>query len=346
MATKTRIEALDIARGLAVFGMIFMNFKISLAGDYFEGYSFLTAQEGRFGALFIFLAGTGVSLMNRSAWTDPERLSRNRKRLAGRALFLLVLGLIFSLYWQADILHFYAFYLLLSLPLLRAPTRLLYGLAALLPFLFLLLFSVLNWEQGWNWDTLEYTRFYSLRGFSRNLLFNGFHPVIPWMSFFLIGMGVGRGPLAETKGLSRKIAAAAAVVIAVELLSWFLMGRLGPGEAVYLVASRAMPPTPFFIISASAQNIFILNLVILLSRRCKAFSRLAETGRMVMTHYILHLLIGLPLLFVLNEMVDGGLGFVFLYSVVYFILTVGATRLWHRRWRQGPFEGLMRRLTG
>ena len=63
-----RIAALDITRGIAVLGMIYMNFRIVLSGDFYdESYSFLTSQEGRFGVLFIFLAGIGVSLMTRRA---------------------------------------------------------------------------------------------------------------------------------------------------------------------------------------------------------------------------------------------------------------------------------------
>ncbi|MDC7126989.1 MAG: heparan-alpha-glucosaminide N-acetyltransferase domain-containing protein [Spirochaetales bacterium] len=347
--TNTRVQALDVTRGIAVFGMIFMNFKISVLFDYNGGYSFLGSQEGRFGALFIFLAGMGISLMNRKAIDNPDLLKKNRIKLAKRALYLFTLGMIFSFYWQADIFHFYAFYMLIAIPLIKLSKRALFSLAVIPPIIFLIFALFGNWETGWNWETLRYSGFYTIPGFFRNLAFNGFHPIFPWFSFMLMGMSVGKSDLTNKKQQKINCMISAAVMFGCELVSGLSNIFLSSSEELYLLSTRAMPPLPLFVISAGAQNILILNLILLISAKTGSESKimklLSETGKMVMTHYVLHLIIGLIPLFILHQHFDFSNGFVLLYSVAYFIITVWLTSMWRKKFSHGPFEKLMRKLT-
>ncbi len=349
-AQPKRVQALDVTRGIAVFGMIYMNFKISVLQDYVEGYSFLSSQEGRFGALFIFLAGMGISLMNRKAAADTELLVGNRRKLVKRALYLLVLGMLFSLYWQADIFHFYAFYIFISIPLIRFSGRTLFRLAFFPPLVFLLLFLLGNWEAGWNWETMQYTDFYSLPGFFRNLVFNGFHPVFPWISFLFLGMSMGKADLTNQRMQIRHGVVSAIVLVAAEGISTMTAGSLENFEWAIFLSTRAMPPMPLFVISAGAQNILILSIVLLFTGKTASGSRimnsLSETGKMVMTHYIVHLFLGLLPLLLLQKYVQISGGFVLFYSLGYFILTIRLTAVWRKRFAHGPFEMLMRKISG
>ena len=54
------------------------------------------------------------------------------------------------------------------------------------------LLTTYDYSQGWEWNTLLYRDIWTLSGALRNLLFNGFHPVFPWLAFLLIGMAFGR----------------------------------------------------------------------------------------------------------------------------------------------------------
>ena len=51
-----------------------------------------------------------------------------------------------------------------------------------------------NTFEGWVGPTpfINYVDFWTIKGFLRNLFFNGYHPIFPWFSFFLIGMLIGR----------------------------------------------------------------------------------------------------------------------------------------------------------
>ncbi|WP_427181221.1 heparan-alpha-glucosaminide N-acetyltransferase domain-containing protein [Paenibacillus sp. TC-CSREp1] len=63
--TKGRILGLDMARALAVIGMILVNYKLAMDPQAAEpGWIHATTGilEGRVSALFVILAGIGVSL--------------------------------------------------------------------------------------------------------------------------------------------------------------------------------------------------------------------------------------------------------------------------------------------
>lgn len=347
-----RIAALDITRGIAVLGMIYMNFRIVLAGDFYdESYSFLTSQEGRFGVLFIFLAGIGVSLMTSRALANDDLmlLKKNRLVLAKRALFLFVIGMIFSLYWFADILHFYSFYLIAAIPLLRLRRKTLWLISPIPVLIALVLNLFLNWETGWNFDLFIYRDFYNPAGFLRNLFFNGFHPFFPWFSFFILGMAAGRKIPDPGRYSLLKLALSSTLLIVCEVLSSVLQSGIGSDLYSLLFSTRAFPPAPLFVISASAQSFAIFYLVIQLTGLLKSNSLVVEalsaTGRMVMTHYVLHLIIGLIPLMIASATVNTGPYFILIYSIAYFLFTLAVTTLWNQKFPHGPLEGLMRRFS-
>jgi uncharacterized protein len=288
--------------------------------------------------------------MNRNACDNPNLLKKSRIKLAKRALYLFTIGMLFSLYWQADIFHFYAFYILMAIPLIRLSGRTLFRLAFLPPVIFTIISFTTDWEIGWNWNTMQYSGFYTPSGFFRNLLFNGYHPIFPWFSFLLTGMSIGKSDLNNRIAVIRNCIISAAIFAGTEIATMITSIFWNGPELSYLISTRAMPPFPLFIISAGAQNIMILNLILLLTARANPgsgiLSLLSETGKMVMSHYVLHLILGLiPLFLIAGKYNVGGL-FILVYSAGYFILTVVLTYLWCRKFPRGPLEMLMRKLTG
>ena len=70
MNAQPRVVGFDIARALAVFGMVAVNFKVvmgagSAGPDWLVGVVGLL--EGRAAATFVVLAGVGISLMSSSS---------------------------------------------------------------------------------------------------------------------------------------------------------------------------------------------------------------------------------------------------------------------------------------
>ena len=109
-----RIEGYDLARALAIIGMVFVNFRVTLmvlgaeveAGGVTGWFSeWIT---GRAAATFVVLAGVGIALLTRRAVEDESERVGARRRLGYRALFLAVIGWPFLVVWEGDILHYYA----------------------------------------------------------------------------------------------------------------------------------------------------------------------------------------------------------------------------------------------
>jgi len=197
LSEEDRILGYDLARALAVFGMVIVNFKIVMgAGE--KGPAWLATLagllDGRAAATFVVLAGAGISLLSRRARMSGNRarLSQDRGTLWKRALFLFVLGSLYTPVWPADILHFYGVYIAAAAFLLSAPTKRLLGCAAALIAAFCALMFLFDYEKGWDWSTLSYAVLWAPAGMVGHIFFNGFHPVVPWLAFLLLGMILGR----------------------------------------------------------------------------------------------------------------------------------------------------------
>ena len=93
-SARDRIIGYDLARSLAILGMIVVHFSMVMAADrHSESWiqPILGFLDGRVAATFVVLAGIGFTLVTRKAAEshDPEQLDRMRLILLKRGLFLL-----------------------------------------------------------------------------------------------------------------------------------------------------------------------------------------------------------------------------------------------------------------
>lgn len=347
---NNRIIGLDFARGLAVWGMLLMNFKIVMTSDTSGVLGTVTHfMEGHFGVMFVVLAGIGISLFMKRAISDGDKIALNRKKtvLIKRSIFLIIIGLLFCFIWPADILHFYGFYILLALFVVDLSTSKLWVLISLSTLTFPLFLLVIPYEEAWNFTTLQYADFWSIKGFLRNTFYNGFHPVFPWIAFLFLGIIFGRVEYTKVN-LKKYLFISLLISIVAELLSYFLVKYI-PGELSFLFLRDAMPPTPLFVIASGAEAIVMITLSILLSdvlKESKIVQPLVYTGQMVLSQYIFHVFIGMGILDVIGRMQGQTLNFALLYSTAYFFLSVITSHLWGSRFKRGPVEILMRKITG
>ena len=214
--------------------MVFVNFRVALATE--EGsprwLTWLdTRLDGRASATFVILAGVGLSLLSRRAreTDDTAALAGVRRTLFRRAAFLFVVGLLYWSIWPADILHYYGVFLAVGALLLTAPDQRLLDLASILVLLFALLLVLgADYNAGWDWRTLTYHGFWTPRGFVRNLIFNGFHPVVPWLAFLVLGMWLGRRDLRNSAVWRRLLLTGLVVAIVSETASRLLVAAAMP----------------------------------------------------------------------------------------------------------------------
>ncbi|NQX69241.1 DUF418 domain-containing protein [Paenibacillus alba] len=353
-----RITALDYARAWAIFGMMIVNYKLAMQAEN-DGAAWLRAIaglfEGRASALFVILAGIGVSLMCAKARTsmDKELIRRNRNSLLRRSAFLLATGLLLLLLgWTADILHYYAVFMLIASALITVSDNKILGLCAgtlLLSQIFLLVF---DYSKGWDSSFHTYLDFWTIHGFIRNLTLNGFHPIFPWACFFLIGMWIGRKRWMNRENQSKLLLYALSGTVILEVLSYLLIhltsAVLDKDSASFLFSTKPMPPTLLYVLSStcSSLSIIAISLLVVHTFRDSLLTKaIIRTGQLSLSHYIGHVIIGLGFLEALGFLENGNLAFAVTYACVYFAAAILFSYVWRTWMQRGPVELLMRKIT-
>ena len=355
-----RIVGYDLARALAIFGMVLVNYKIATGADQ-NGPAWLVDLagliDGRAAALFVVLAGVGISLLSQSGRVgkDPERVARDRRTLLRRALFLFIVGSLYTSVYSADILHFYGLYIAVAAFALTTSARRLWVSSGGLVILFVVLCLVLDYEQGWNWKTLEYQGLWTPSGAFRHLFFNGFHPVVPWLGFLFAGMVIGRLDMGDSTVRRRVLAWGVGVAVFAECASRVLLHVLvrddGAAEAETIVAvfgTGPMPPLPLYMLAAGGTASAIIAASVALGQRygSKPWLRpLVATGQLALTLYVAHVLVGMAILEAVGRLEDQTLPFALLAAAVFCATSVAFASVWRGRFKRGPLEAIMRALT-
>ncbi|SDQ72960.1 DUF418 domain-containing protein [Pseudovibrio sp. Tun.PSC04-5.I4] len=344
----SRLEGLDLARFIAFVGMVIVNFSIVMGAEGAQGGLgfILQALEGRAAATFVVLAGVGLGLaaqlgdINLTAWVTVKR-----------ALFLLALGLLNMLIFDADILHYYAFYFLFGVMLLKLNTRALIGVILAIVFAALALVFLLDYDAGWNWSDYTYQGFWTPLGFVRNLFFNGWHPVIPWLAFLLFGIVLSRLSLSETKTQRNLMIGGLIGFIAANLISLGLEASLFRThfELAVLAGTSPIPPMPMYMAVGMSAASFVIGLCLLLAKplaRIKVLAVLNPAGRQTLTLYIAHILLGMGTLEELGLLGGQTLQTSMLASALFCAITIIYAYIWSRFFKRGPIEALMRKVAG
>lgn len=345
---KKRMEGLDIARALAILGMMFVNYALvfqveptSLIAHFFIG------LEGRAAAVFMIVAGIGIGVLSQKG-TDKALYAQ----LFKRSLFLWGVGLVLytTFQWTADILHYYGLFMLLILPFLKAHKKVIEGGIIFVLLMTAYLQLTQNYLLGWDFATLKYTDFWSLAGFVRNLVFNGFHPLFPWFAFMLIGLWLSRRDLSHTVVQKQLMASGLGIALSFEIASVLIKGFLGNGHwLIELVQTKPMPPNLLYMGAATGWAVAFIGFCLwfaeaLVSNR-HLMTPLVCTGQMSLTHYVFHSAVVLSVMDALNLIQPQSAGFVLCLTLGVYAIMLITSVLWRRRFQRGPLELAMRHLS-
>ncbi len=355
-----RIIGYDFARGLAIIGMIFVNFKTVMVAETDASlYQLVELLSGKAAALFVVLAGVGMTLMYQSAKrnSDTNRLRQVKISLLKRSAFLFVVGLSYYSIWPADILHYYGLYIPIGILFLSFSRKWLQitSLLIIIGYTFLMLFF--NYEAGWDWNNLEYTDFFTLNGFFRNLFLNGFHPVLPWIAFLLTGIWVGRLKFNDAKVRKRVTIFSLLVFVVFKSISVFLvdaLSKLSPSEVTdieYLLGTTPMPPLFFYMITASSLAVFIISTSIYFSKKLSHtlfVKQIVSTGQLALSNYFFHVIVGMLFIELFFGKLEHALSieFAIIYAALFSAVMIVCSHLWRMKFKRGPLEYIMRKITG
>lgn len=358
--SSKRIIGLDIARAFAIVGMVLVNFKVTMSAES-SGPQWLRSIaavfDGRAAATFVVLAGIGASLGSRRQRESgsPAEQRAAQWTLAKRALFLFVVGWAFYPIWPADILHYYGIYLAIGAIVLFASNQRLLTLAAAavgVSFLFIITFDPFK---NWDLDDYSYRGITTVDGFLRNLFVDGFHPVLPWVAFYLFGMWLGRTNLRNAVW-RRTLAIRAAIVVGVtETAAWVVLGAKGSNlddlddeSWRWLFSVEPIPPLPLYLAAGAGTAVLVIIGSIWIGDHLSArvTEPLVSTGQLALTTYVAHVLVGMGILEAMDRLEDQTLAWAVSTSIAFSILAIIYSWLWRRRFSRGPLEALMRRIAG
>ncbi|MEW2116131.1 DUF418 domain-containing protein [Streptomyces sp. NPDC005474] len=362
-----RLIGLDLARGLAVFGMYAVHVGPPPGQDGVIGFLMELAQ-GRSSALFAVLAGFAVALI--TGRRTPKTGLAGRQAVAKvviRAVILIALGTALTLTGTpvVPILAFYGLFFLLVLPLYRLGAKPLaliaVGWALVGPQLLYALKPVFGGRVFPSYGQAD--------GLV-SLFFTGGYPALTWVPFVIAGMAVARSDLAATAVRTRLALTGVALAVTGYGGSWLAV-RLVPGAAEAVRKAEAgqgmssvspdsigiFGDSPAGMLASAPHSEATLSIVaatgvaILVITGClaavDAFPRLRRlarpviaVGSMSLTAYVYHI-VAIWLL-VPEDTTSGRL-----YVLLGFIasVTVFAT-VWSRFLQRGPLEWLMGRATG
>jgi uncharacterized protein len=349
---KKRLDGLDLARFWALIGMVMVNFKLEVVAD--RGpeslLAFAKLLEGRSTSLFVTLAGLGVALMVKSGDLHVKRFS-----LQKRAIFLFFFGTFASTAYSGDILHFYGVYLLIASFFLRLPANWYKVLMFISAVAFVPMFLTWDYNAGWDWDALKYTDYLSFEGYFRNLFFNGFFPVLPWMTYIFFGLWLGTQELHKRSFHYYLMGAGSllmvtAIVIREVAVDYFIKAGLDETIASEFFNINPMPPMPLYILAGTAFAMISIGACLYLAsieRFSKVVRVLANTGQYSFSLYMIHIVF---FIFPLDKWGDE-LG---LYDIraplgialVFMVLSIVVTHYWTKKFQRGPVEKMMRIIAG
>ena len=224
---KLRIDGVDAARALAVFGMFVVHMGVESLGLLSpEGYAWDLHDlvRGNSSALFAFLAGVSLAMMTgRTRPIRGEPLRRAAVRVLTRALFIGLLGVVLDALAVpvAVILTYYAGFFVLALPLAAFRAGALWTVAGVLavlgPPLSYLIRDAFITPQPRTGAVTSFGEFF----------LTGYYPAITFMVFVFAGMAVGRMDMGATAVRARLLLTGGVLTVFGYLGSWVMLYPLG-----------------------------------------------------------------------------------------------------------------------
>ena len=342
-AGATRISGIDVARALAIVGMVMVHIGPQDAGKPGIAAQAYRLSHGRASILFVVLAGIGVSLL--AGDRSPQRRRSATQRLLWRAVVLLPIGLALQETGVAIavILHFYAGYFLVATLLLRLSDRVLLGCMALSagagPVVYLWLHRVAP-----SWFSEDAPHWYQAGRILRDILLTGHYPLVTWTAPLAFGIWIGRHGLRSRRRAVWMLVGGAAIAALGFVVSNLLITRYGlaVGEADWrqLFMDEPHDNMPLWLLTSSATAMSVIAGCLLVADRLPRLSwPLVAFGQLAFTAYVLHALVlrWIPQ-WLMRETLDAA----WVSTARFTLVSLVAATAYRAVARHGPFELLLR----
>ena len=311
----------------------------------------------RFAALFVLVAGIGVSLMTRSSReaNDKMLLRADRLRLARRGALLLLVGYFLEWVWPGTILFYYGAYFIVAACIFAAPTRRLLGVGVAAA---MAAAAIAWWRTDQVFD-LNFTSWLAPPKIDspRNLLIRLFvsytHPLFPWLLFFVVGIVVGRNMQHFAKFRARLMLWSGSIVAltygASHLLSPLPVLSLHDRMISKLLSTDPLDRGLAYSVGTLATALLALGTLSLLVDACgksALMQLLTRAGQMSLTIYISHIFFFNILVHRLRWVGATGLDTALVLALVFYAAAIPLGATWRKYLGRGPAERLYRAFGG
>ena len=368
---KSRVIGVDVARGIAVAGMLAVHVFYTFNSDGSPSIATELAS-GRSAAIFAVMAGVGLALVTggRNPVKGVTRVAASAG-LVVRTLLICLIGLLLGYATNAAglnvyvILPYYAVMFLLAIPLLGLGPRVLAGIAVVLAvsagvLINVTIGDVANPSRGID-ATLGVAGHHPV-GLLILLLFGGAYPAVLWLAYICAGMALGRLDLSSKRVAAWLLGGGVALAATAWLTSWVLLFQFGGLQHIrqaapagtrwttsrllwvpfgdfqtwWWYAGRAPHSgTPLDMLHTLGCALAVLGAALLLARlpaAMRLMRPLAAAGSMILTLYCAHILILAT--GVLNN-------HLYTQYTVILIAMVAFAMIWRRTHTRGPLEALI-----
>jgi hypothetical protein len=346
-----RIIGLDLARAMAMLGMVFVHYvwpddsgsAVDVVAD---------ALRGRAMPLFVLLGGVGVTLA-------VERFRTPDRALLVRAVLLFALGVLVDEWseWVAVILQWYGLMFAVAPLLRRLPSPALLITSASVAIGGSWTFQVMgDWPRHpITWHDLDNPIY-----LARALVVDGSYPFFPVAAFFILGLWIGRLDLRSDRVAAWLTGVGALVGFGTLLITDAIIDRRGINVNVFDAAKREPNPSGYdpsrfwaeqlldttghsqmlgWVVSAAGTSVAVIGLCLLVAPRApRVVAPLVSLGRMALTFYVFQVVLTRWVPYPSTTNFAQELATV---AAIY-LGFVAFAHLWLRVFRAGPLEALLR----
>jgi uncharacterized membrane protein YeiB len=367
MNSSSRIESLDVARSIALFGVVAMNFHAYLNGAqsmypthpsvWERMFNPLTGPlTTRFAATFVLIAGIGVSLFTQRARESNNRADVQHARivLLRRGTLLYFLGYFVQWIWPGTILFYYGAYFIIAAAVFAWSSKRLIALSGAS----IIIAAGLSWWRASQLLDGNNTRWLSPSPNSpRNLLIRTFvdytHPVFPWITFFIVGILLGRHIHRLTEIRLRLMFAAILLMLVTHAANFLFTpsSQISDHEFVLakLLSTQPLDRGILFSLGTLATAVVALCLVSLVVEHTSHLALtqlLARAGRMTLSVYLLHVVFFNLLVHRMHWVGATGLDTALVLSLLFYVVALMLASGWNKYFGLGPAERVYRAFGG
>ncbi|KEK11650.1 hypothetical protein EP18_10855 [Lysinibacillus sphaericus] len=332
---KERIVTLDIIRGLALFGILFINvaaYKILVEGGPMPDYSGINGIistlidifiEKKFFSIFSFLFGVGFYIFASRA---EARGDKPRWRFARRLLALLLIGIVHAFIFWGSILAYYAVIGFLLIPFYHAKISTIskWLFAIITVHILCILGQILMPNQE------AFSTVFGLLG----------NDAITVFIMFLTGFLVAKADwVSHVSEYSKQIKWLQFVTFPffVGISIWIWFASKGDEQNLQLIIGLGVIPTTYF---------YLACLFVLLENKkiAKLLKPIGRVGQMAFTNYLAQSFIGLAIISAMGLEVVSPSDAVIIAPLAYVIQIIFSV-IWFKFFKMGPFEKVWRFMT-